>query len=243
MSGSANIALVPVDGDLDVTSVASLRRTLDTLIEGGSRRIVLNCASTSYMDSSGIGLVVSAVRRMSERGGLLSLINVSPEVMRALRVARLVDFISVSEAGERPSVPALDPSELPLWRTVLRIEPKRLAETRHHVQDLIDRMPFTNDEAFDLELAVGEAMSNAVDHASGCSLVEVACYRDRAIVEVSDCGPGFNPDRAATLPRGTLAERGRGIALMRLLVDGVTITQKPSGTGTLVKIVKLIHST
>ena len=244
MAGQSNIVLVPVEGDLDVTSVESLRRTIDALINDGCKRIVLNLASTSYMDSAGMGLVVSAVRRMRGKGGLLSLTNVSPNVLRALTIARLVDFLPVSAAGTRPDVPELDPSVLPLWRTVLRIDPTNLAATRKHVGELLGRMPFSSDEAFDMGLAVGEAMGNAVDHAGGCSLIEVAQFPDRAVVEVTDCGEGFSAEdvdagNAAAL---ATAERGRGIALMRLLADSVSIEPKPSGTGTLVRIVKLLHN-
>ena len=241
MAGSSNIALVPVEGDLDVTSVASLRQTLDALINSGCQRIVLNLSATSYMDSAGIGLVVGSVRRMRARGGLLSLTNVCPEVMRALSIARLVDFIPVSGAGSHPDIPELDPSALPLWRTVLRIDPRNLTATRKHVGELIDRMRFSRDDAFDLGLAVGEAMGNAVDHAEGCSLVDVACFADRAVIEVSDCGDGFTPGDVS-LPAVETAERGRGIALMRLLADSVTIAPKPSGTGTVVRIVKLLRA-
>ena len=223
-----------------MTTVASLRREVDALIDGGCRRVVLNLSATSYMDSAGVGLVVGEVRRMRERVGLLSLTNVSPEVMRTLSLARIVDFVPVSEAAPRPEVPELDPSALPLWRTILRIDPTNLTATRSHVASLIDRMGFTRDEAFDLGLAVGEAMGNAVDHAGGCSLIEVAAYPDRAVIEVSDCGEGFDANGCGCTPVDEAAERGRGIALMRLLADSVTIAPKPSGTGTLVRIVKLV---
>lgn len=239
MDRKSNIALVPVQGDLDVTSVAGVRRILDGLMGKGCRRIVLNLASTSYMDSAGMGLLMGAVRRMRECGGLISLTNVAPEVLRMLTRARMVDFIPISGADEPEAVPALEPGALPLWRTILRIDPTNLQETRNHVGKLINRMPLSSDEAFDLGLAVGEAMGNAVDHAEGCSLVEVACYQDRAVVEVSDCGTGFTEEREK--PSSPAAERGRGIPLMRLLTDAVNIAPKPSGSGTVVRIVKLFH--
>ena len=238
MSELANIALVPVGEDLDVTTVPGVRETIDSLIDGGCRRIVLNLASTTYIDSAGMGLVVSAVRRMHEHRGLLSLTNVSGEVKRALVRARIVDFVPVSSGGDRGPVSSLDPQALPEWRTAFRIDPTNLAATRQHLGLLVDRMQFTPDDAFDLMLAVGEAIGNAVDHADGCSLVEVACYADRAVVEVSDCGEGFEA-QSVPAPCDRFAERGRGIALMQLLADSVTIAPKPSGTGTAVRIVKL----
>lgn len=240
MAYSTNIAIVSTPGDLDVTTVDALRSTLDSIVANGCRRIVLNMASTSYMDSAGMGLMVSAVRRMRDRGGLLSLINVAPEVLRALSIARLVDFLPVSGVGERPEIPALDPATLPLWRTVLKIDPNNLAATRKHVGELLGRMPLSSEETFDLGLAVGEAMGNAVDHADGTSLIDVACYPDRAVVEVTDCGEGFASD-LDELEISPHSERGRGIALMRLLTDSVTISPKPSGVGTVVRIEKLLH--
>ena len=69
-------------------------------------------------------------------------------------------------------------------------------------------------------------------------------YPDRVVVEVTDCGEGFEPagegcagevgDAGATL------ERGRGIKLMRMLADSVEIGPKTSGEGTVVRLVKLI---
>lgn len=241
MAESTNIALVSLPGDLDVTTVDALRSTLESIFANGCRRIVLNMASTSYMDSAGMGLMVSAVRRMRDRGGLLSLINVSPEVLRALSIARLVDFLPVSRIGERPEIPELDPATLPLWRTMLRIDPKNLAATRKHVGELLGRMPLSSEATFDLSLAVGEAMGNAIDHATGTSIIDIACYPDRAVVEISDSGEGFTPD-GGTPEASPFAERGRGIALMRLLTDSVTISPKPSGTGTVVRIEKLLHA-
>ena len=70
-------------------------------------------------------------------------------------------------------------------------------------------------------------------------LASVAAYVDRVVVEVSDCGEGFSPKDVR--PADSFAERGRGIALMRLLADAVSIAPKPSGTGTVVRIVKLTH--
>lgn len=239
MANSSHIALVPIDGDLDVTTVPTVRHTLDSLIDSGCRRIVLNLAATTYVDSAGMGLIVGVVRRMRQRGGLVSLINVSASVARALSIARIVDFVPISELGSHPQVPELAVGTLPIWRTVLRIDPHNLSKTRAHVAHLIDRMPFTADEAFDLGLAVGEAIGNAVDHAGGFALVEISCFRDRAVIEVSDCGQGFDTRQCAKAVEPD-AERGRGISLMRLLADSVEIAPKPSGAGTCVRIVKLL---
>ncbi|MBF4803513.1 MAG: anti-anti-sigma factor, partial [Lancefieldella parvula] len=40
---------------------------------------------------------------------------------------------------------------------------------------------------------------------------------------------------------GQFAERGRGVKLMRLLMDAVSIQEKPSGNGTIVRLVKMMR--
>ena len=176
---------------------------------------------------------------MRENGALLSLTNVTSRVLRALTIARVVDLIPISESCCPSTVSQLDPSVLPEWRTTLAVDCCHLDETRAHVRRLLCRMPFSSDEIFDLGLAIGEAMGNAVDHGCGTALVSVACYEDRAVVDVTDCGSGFELAEGEEPPESDTDDRGRGIALMRLLSDAVTIERRASGAGTHVQSVKL----
>ena len=257
MEEHSNIALVPVDHDLDVSSVDEVRRTLDGLIDGGCRRIVLNLSGMSFVDSAGMALIFREVRRMRQVGGLVSITNASDRVLRSLRIARLVDFAPVSGCGDRPQVQELDPGVLPEWRSTLSIDPTDLAGSRRRVEGMLARLNLAADAAFDLTLAVGEAMGNAVDHTDGsCAQVTVSAFPDRAVIDVTDCGCGYAaPPRMPTSVTGqgplagqgpfpeqdSFAERGRGVRMMRLLADSVTITPKPSGVGTLVRLVKLVE--
>lgn len=243
MATQTNIALVPVTGDIDVRSQGQLRSTIDGLIAGGCRRIILNLAGVSFVDSAGLALIFFEVRRMRTAGGLLSLTEVSPRVMRALRLSRLVDYIPVSQAGAHAEVPELAASARPLWRTALPVCPDDLCSARMRVQQLLGELALAPDEVFDMTLAVGEAMGNAIDHTSGVGvLATVSAYPDRAVVEVTDCGEGYEigSDEEPVSCTGC-AERGRGIKLMRLLADSVTIRRRPGGRGTMVRLVKLTH--
>lgn len=243
MSSQTNIALVPLEGDLDVRSVPRVRNVVTQLVAGGCRRIVLSMASVDYVDSAGMGLLLGLVSRMHDVRGLLSITDVSSQLMRLFKRYRLVDYAPVSRAGERPVVQELDPSVRPLSCNVLRVDPDDLCGARGRINELLGRMDFTSDALFDMTLAVGEALGNAVDHTcNGGVLATVTIYPDRAVVEVSDCGCGYELD-ADQDPETTLdpIERGRGIKLMRLLADSVTIGLKPSGKGTVVRLVKLVH--
>lgn len=242
MEKRPDIAQVLISSDLDVTTVKRTRACLDGLIDSGVRRIVLNMAACSFMDSAGMALLFREIRRMRELGGLLSLINVSDIVMRSLRLARMVDFAPISAGNINKNVPALDPHQLPLWQTSITINPHELSATRKEVEARLKTLSFSSDEMFDLMLAIGEAMGNAVDHTAceSCSRVTITAYPDRAVVDVTDNGEGFD-GHPTTQKEGNLElERGRGIRLMKLLADSVDIEKRDSGQGTIVKIVKMI---
>ena len=94
-----------------------------------------------------------------------------------------------------------------------------------------------------MKLAVGEAIGNAADHTcEGGILTTVAAYADRVIIDVADCGAGYTLADDEEPPEvSCCAERGRGVKLMRLLTDAVSISVKPSGKGTVVHLVKLVR--
>lgn len=250
MTNADDILVIPVEGDLDVSCVARLRPYIDERIAGGCRRVILNMAQASYVDSLGMSLIFSEARRLRELGGLLSLVNVSAPVYRSLVICRLVDFVPVTGAGPKPPIPALDPTVRPLWHGTMRVDPSRLSMARGRVEQLLTQTGLTPDEVFDMTLAGGEALGNAIDHTSAEGvLLTVSVYADRVVVEVADCGDGFDPTRsgdgaedAADLSDETSGdlERGRGIKLMRMLADSVEIGRKANGAGTVVRLVKLI---
>ena len=241
MSERANIALVSVGADLDVTTVPVVRRRMDRPVAQGCRRVFMNMAGVEHVDSAGMGLILTELRNIRRQGGLLSLVNVSPQVYQALRRMRMLDYMPVERAGVRREVTALDPSVLPRWRTTFRVDSSALGEARERLEGLLATLPFSPDEVFDMTLASGEAFGNAVDHTGGAGvLATVAAYPDRVTIDVTDCGCGFELAGDEEPPEtGPCAERGRGIRLMRLLADSVSIAHKSSGEGTVVRLVKL----
>lgn len=246
MATASDILVIPLEGDLDVASVPRVRSYLEQRIAEGCTRVILNLACTEYVDSLGMGLILATARRLADRGGQLSLICVSDDVYRMLCICRLVDFIPVRRNAPKPAIPALDPMVLPVWKSTMRVPAEQLQAARRRLEELLARTDLTPDEAFDLTLAGGEALGNAVDHtcAEGV-LLTISAYPDRVVIEVTDCGDGFELPAGEEPPCGSSEgapgeiERGRGIKLMRMLADAVDIRRKTTGCGTMVQLVKL----
>lgn len=92
----------------------------------------------------------------------------------------------------------------------------------------------------DVELALTEACANVLDHVDAGSSFEVLVGFDeqRAFLDVVDHGGGFDPELIAA--PGPDAESGRGLALMRALMDSVRF-DTAVGSGTTVHLEKQLR--
>jgi len=92
-------------------------------------------------------------------------------------------------------------------------------------------------QLIDFEVAIGEALANAVEHGGGDSLT-VTCNRDaeRIVVEIKDEGTGFAADRAKLSAAPAGAPRGYGLFIMHKIADEVEILEG----GTRLRLVKYI---
>src|SRR5947209_17185306 len=75
----------------------------------------------------------------------------------------------------------------------------------------------------DIEIALTEACTNVLDHAAAGDEYEVVAGLDdnACVIEVIDTGRGFDADRLGHVEADPSAEEGRGIQLIRALVDKV----------------------
>ena len=241
MNEWSNIAVIAPAHDIDISTVAPLRERMDELIDAGVRRILINCAGVTFIDSTGLACLLTRARRLLALGGLLSLVNASPHVIRFLQIARLLDVLHVSPA-KKPAVPVLRPDTPPLWSKAVSLGQGMdgLPYYRHMVSEMLLGLSLGDDARFDTALAVSEALGNAFDHADaqGCSM-NVSAYSDRVVVEVYDRGAGF--ELSADEDVVPTEERGRGIKLMRMLVDSVEVSRRRDCTGTVVRLVELLR--
>lgn len=81
----------------------------------------------------------------------------------------------------------------------------------------------------DIEIALTEACTNVLDHAAAGDEYKVVAGLDNSacVIEVIDTGRGFDADRLGHTDAETSAEEGRGIQLMRKLVDRVQFQSRP----------------
>jgi serine/threonine-protein kinase RsbW len=88
-------------------------------------------------------------------------------------------------------------------------------------------------EAEDVALATQEALKNVIQHACPADNnmhLECIADHDRITVEVSDLGMGFDVVEVEETPVSPMESHGRGIRIIRGLMDEVRITSEQEGT-------------
>ncbi len=112
--------------------------------------------------------------------------------------------------------------------------------SRRIVRDTLDRLGVTQECLADIAVAQSEACTNVVEHSGPGEEYEISVeiIDDYCVITVADSGQGFDSTR---LPQAVvLGEGGRGIDLMKALVDNVHFVTGP-GSGTSVFLKKALH--
>lgn len=89
------VTVVRAAGRLTLSdSNGTLKNAINTLVEAGRVRFVLNLEGVPYVDSSGLGEIASAHVTVSRTGGRLLLAAVNERVMEALTVTKLMRVLA-----------------------------------------------------------------------------------------------------------------------------------------------------
>jgi len=74
---------------------STFRDTIRNLVGQGNKKIVLNLGDVTYIDSSGIGELVSAFTTVTNQGGRLKLLNLTKRVQDLLQISKLYSVFEV----------------------------------------------------------------------------------------------------------------------------------------------------
>jgi serine/threonine-protein kinase RsbW len=122
-------------------------------------------------------------------------------------------------------------------------EGKSVPIVRHICRDALLKLGVDDGCVGEIEIAVTEACTNVLDHAHDTSEeydVSVQVTDDRCEIRVIDTGSGFDGRDAGFVTAGDSAESGRGIFLMRAMVDDLSFVSEPE-VGTAVHLVKRLQ--
>jgi len=93
-----DITIVDLSGQIKLGEGSSvLRETLKDLLGEGRKKILLNLADINYIDSSGVGELVSAFTSVRNQGGELKLLHLTKKVHDILQITKLYTVFDVRD--------------------------------------------------------------------------------------------------------------------------------------------------
>ncbi|MBR5773950.1 MAG: anti-sigma factor antagonist [Clostridia bacterium] len=99
LEGSNEILIAYLTGELDHHCAGAIRQKIDSAVnELKPALLVLDFGDISFMDSSGIGLIMGRYKLISSLGGTLHVVNVTEQAHRVMTLAGLESLATITEA-------------------------------------------------------------------------------------------------------------------------------------------------
>ena len=81
--------VLEVGGEVDVYTAPRLRERLVELVEAGARSVVVDLSRVEFLDSTGLGVLVGALKRLRAAGGNLALVCGHERLLKIFRITAL----------------------------------------------------------------------------------------------------------------------------------------------------------
>ena len=100
ISVSGEVITAYLDGEIDHHSASVMRNEIDAAVEKNMpTMLVLDFRDVSFMDSSGIGLVMGRYKKTREIGAELHITNTSPQIYKVMRLSGLERLAVIDRGG------------------------------------------------------------------------------------------------------------------------------------------------
>ncbi len=96
----ADHAVLEVGGEVDVYTAPRLREQVTELIDGGARNVVVDLSRVDFLDSTGLGVLVGAHKRLRLVGGTFALVCAKESLLKVFRITALDQIIPLHDTVE-----------------------------------------------------------------------------------------------------------------------------------------------
>ncbi|MDT8435203.1 MAG: STAS domain-containing protein [Gemmatimonadota bacterium] len=96
MVDEGGVTVVDVDGELIVGNRQELKDRVMERLEDGDRRFLIDFSRSSYIDSSGLGMLVSLSKRIRDRGATLRLAGLNGDLRTLFELTRLDTLFEIA---------------------------------------------------------------------------------------------------------------------------------------------------
>jgi anti-sigma B factor antagonist len=85
----ARTHVISVSGEVDLFTAPEFKQRVTAAIDGGAKRLVVDLSATVFIDSSSLGVLIGAQRRLKGRGGVLIVVCENEAIVKTFRITGL----------------------------------------------------------------------------------------------------------------------------------------------------------
>ncbi len=99
-SGQGSLTVVTVGGEIDVYTAPLLREALDKLIAAGQVDLVVNLDGVTFMDSTGLGVLVGRLKLVRAQSGTLRVVCTHERILKIFKITGLDKVFHIYDSVE-----------------------------------------------------------------------------------------------------------------------------------------------
>lgn len=101
ITSHGDVSVIEVEGQLVVSNRQELKQHVLDQLDKGVRKVLVDFGHTGYIDSSGLGVLVSLAKKIRELGGDLRLANLNDDLQTLFELTKLDTLFQISENRDR----------------------------------------------------------------------------------------------------------------------------------------------
>jgi anti-sigma B factor antagonist len=94
------VTIVRIDGQLIVGNRQELKTLIQEGLDRGERKFLVDCSQTGYIDSSGLGALVSLAKKVRDLGGELRIAGLNEDLRSLFELTKLDTLFHISETAD-----------------------------------------------------------------------------------------------------------------------------------------------
>ena len=101
--------VIAARGEIDLFTAPEFKQRVAAPIDAGRVRVIVDLTGTTFIDSSSLGVLIGAVKRLRSRGGALAIVNTDTSIAKTFQITGLDQIFTILPTREE-ALAALDGS-------------------------------------------------------------------------------------------------------------------------------------
>lgn len=96
-STNSDIQIIKISGEVDIYNCNNLKQMFMSKVESGFKKFIFNMEELTYIDSSGIGILIFIKTTVSKNGGKMVVSGVKDSVNKIFELTKLSSFFTIAD--------------------------------------------------------------------------------------------------------------------------------------------------